>query len=378
MDGRTGIIGGLFVLSLGSTMGCDSSDGSMTTKWVERSGSASIVAGMSLGDGESWVVTDTGELKGWGRRFCDASGCPEPFEIDPIELETPALAVHANGSNTAALMADGTVLGWGPTMADLLQPEAVDFGGSVVELGMGLDFLCARLDDDQVTCRSIEGTTAPSWLDDFAGLDGAAQLAVGGEHACARLLDEQVICWGSNDAGQLGAGATGSSTITLTSSAAQIEAGGEHTCARLDTGAVECWGSDSEGQLGHQGSGVGSVPLPESAIDLAAGAEHTCAIGTSGALYCWGSNALGQLGAGSDSPSGIRTVDLGDLRASEIQAGATAWTTFAVLSDGGLRGWGHDDVGQAGYGDRFDSEPGTTWIVGDLPDIPIFIPPENP
>jgi alpha-tubulin suppressor-like RCC1 family protein len=120
------------------------------------------------------------------------------------------------------------------------------------------------------------------------------------------------------------------------------------------------------------------VPLPEPAASIAAGAEHGCAITeTTGSLHCWGSNALGQLGAGEDSSAGIRRVDLGGLRAAAVLAGATASTTFAVLETGGLRGWGNDDAGQAGYGDRMDGVEDETWRIGELPDIPIFRAPKK-
>lgn len=384
MGGNNWSVRGITVMGLLLTTACDEpndgpSDDRERIEITERSGSdpSAIVAGMGLGDGESWVVVASGEVKGWGQRYCDSSGCREPLEIEAIDLGGQAVEVHGNGSFTAALMADGTVLGFGPTAADALAPVPVDFEQWVVELAVGLDFVCGRFAGGEISCRALEGVPAPAWLAGFESIGDAVELTAGAEHACARRASGNVVCWGSNDAGQLGSSsATGTVTIAL-SGATQVAAGGDHTCARLELGEVVCWGSNAEGQLGHPGSEVGLVAL-EPVAQIAAGAEHSCAIGAStGDLYCWGSNALGQLGAGEDSSTQIRRVDLGGLRATAVFAGATAWTTFAVLETGGLRGWGNDDSGQTGYGDRFRGDGQTTRNAGDLPDIPIFIPPDE-
>jgi alpha-tubulin suppressor-like RCC1 family protein len=164
--------------------------------------------------------------------------------------------------------------------------------------------------------------------------------------------------------------------VALAGEAIDVEAGGEHTCALLVSGAVQCWGNNAQRQLGHAGTGPGTVPLPEPVASIAMGAEHGCAVTeTSEQLHCWGSDAHGQLGVGTDSSAGIRRVDLGGQGAMAVFAGANASTTFAVLADGGLRGWGRNDAGQAGYGDLLDGED-ETWRVGELPDIPIFRAPK--
>jgi alpha-tubulin suppressor-like RCC1 family protein len=144
---------------------------------------------------------------------------------------------------------------------------------------------------------------------------------------------------------------------------------------------ARAWGAGPGARRGGRappggGTGVGSVPLPEPVASIAMGAQHGCAVTeTSEQLYCWGSDAHGQLGVGADSSAGIRRVDLGGLGATAVFAGANASTTFVVLEDGGLRGWGRNDAGQAGYGDLLDGEV-EPLAVGELPDIPIFRAPK--
>jgi len=334
-----------------------------------------VVADMAGSDGKSWVVVQTGEVKGWGRRWCDAEGCLEPADIESVELGGPAVEVSSNGGTTAVLLADGLVESWGAA----LDPRPVAFDGPVMQLGVGVGFLCARLSSGAVQCTGSERLAAPSWLESTPlPMAEAVDLTAGGRHGCGLSSVGTVTCWGNNDVGQLGSPvASGPTEVALAGEAVDVEAGGDHSCALLVSGAVQCWGSNAQGQLGHAGTGVGSVPLPEPAAALAVGAEHACAVTeTSESLYCWGSDAFGQLGIGEDSPAGIRRVDLGDQGATAVFAGAGAWNTFAVLEDGGLRGWGRNDTGQAGYGDLLDDGGDEVWRAGNLPDIPIFRAPK--
>lgn len=357
--------------------GCDHAEPSMdpvTTSF--RSANSTIATDLAPGDGETWVVLNTGEVMGWGLRYCGANGCSAPADIAPLDLPGPAQRVHANGYYTAAVMGDGTILGWGLGIADPSAPQVVEFAAPVTALTMGADFMCAQLDDGRVQCQGITGLAEPGWYDGFELGGPVLALTAGAHHACAQVSSNTVTCWGDNDSDQLGvSGASNPTTLTLGGSITQLTAGGEHTCALLDTGAVECWGANAEGQRGHDGSGIDSVPLSESITEIAAGSDHTCALAQTGNLYCWGSNDLGQLGAG-DEIGDVRQVELISRTATHVIAGPTARTTFAVLDDGGLRGWGFDDVGQTGYGDLLDNGP-TTRTPGDLPDILTYEPPEK-
>lgn len=344
-----------------------------------RSASSAIVADMGLADAESWVVLESGQIKGWGARYCSGGECLAPAEIATLEFDEPAIEVHSNGESTVALLADGTVYTWGDTLAQTLAPQPLDsFDNAVDALALGEDFVCGLLQGGDVQCLATGGGAPPPWLAGVELPNQVVAVTAGASHACALDDAGAVTCWGDNGSGQLGSPyATGPTPIALPVAATQVSAGGEHTCALLETGAVRCWGSNSAGQLGYAGTGIGSVPIDESIEQIAAGAAHTCAIAQpSGDLYCWGSNAEGQLGQGDDLGGGIRKVDLAGQAADRVMAGPTARTTFAVLDHGGLRGWGLDDVGQMGYGEQLDDDT-TTRAVGNLPDIIIYQPPVN-
>ena len=71
-----------------------------------------------------------------------------------------------------------------------------------------------------------------------------------------------------------------------------------------------------------------------------------------GSLKCWGDNRTGQLGDGTQISTQIytdSTVDVtGITNAAEISTGKRC--TCAVLSDGGVKCWGNNKVGQLGNG----------------------------
>ncbi len=104
---------------------------------------------------------------------------------------------------------------------------------------------------------------------------------------------------GGSAGGATSGGAAGGSTIR----AAQVVAGRLHSCLLTTTGAVQCWGAHEVGQLG-TGATLSTTtyptpqPLPaitSGATALSSSIDHTCAI-VSGSARCWGRNGEGQLG----------------------------------------------------------------------------------
>jgi len=94
---------------------------------------------------------------------------------------------------------------------------------------------------------------------DQVPLTGIVQLSARGDHACVVTASGGAKCWGSNSAGQLGAGPMGyglyrtaARDVTgLTSGVVAIaSAAGEHTCAIVTGGGVKCWGANFYGELG--------------------------------------------------------------------------------------------------------------------------------
>jgi cysteine-rich repeat protein len=163
----------------------------------------------------------------------------------------------------------------------------------------------------------------------------------------------------------------------------EVAAGEAHTCARLSGGIVKCWGLNNYGQLGledvfprghnaaHMGANLPAVNLGQypdgkdkTALAIAAGVNHTCALLSDGLVKCWGYNNLGQLGSGTLSigPYGDAPGEMGDiLPAVKLGTGDTAQAiaagygyTCALLSGGDVKCWGYNFYGQLGQGDNVD------------------------
>jgi len=187
----------------------------------------------------------------------------------------------------------------------------------------------------------------------FSGEEGArahrTRLSTGQQHTCAILDDGTVSCWGHNNFGQLGFGTT---TTRLTPvpvsnlvTAVSIAAASFHTCAvlSLSTGAVRCWGLNDSGQLGNGATTSSSVPVPVSGLTnvvaLAAGGVHTCAVRVDGTVWCWGAAVAN----GSASASSV-PVKVNISGAVSITAGADH--SCALMANSQAKCWGQNSYGQ--------------------------------
>jgi alpha-tubulin suppressor-like RCC1 family protein len=183
---------------------------------------------------------------------------------------------------------------------------------------------------------------------------------VGDRHTCGLGEDGAAFCWGSNDAGQLGIGITGTPPLFSNLSPIVVAGGlsflrgtsGEaHTCAVTLVAVAYCWGSNDAGQLGSGGSGVNPSQVGGSnAFNLlSAGVKHTCGLTTGGRVFCWGSNAEGQIGVGPatgpfQSPQPVAP----SLTFSSIAAGELHSCGATTTREGYC--WGSNVQGQAGLG----------------------------
>ena len=202
------------------------------------------------------------------------------------------------------------------------------------------------------------------------------QLDSGWGHTCALYENKRVRCWGSNLSGELGLGHRYNigddesplvgGFVDVGAYVEQISLGNGHTCAILGDQSVKCWGENSSGQLGlgHRRD-IGDNELPSSILSLAlgepirqvgAGGGFTCALTESGQVKCWGGNYYGQLGQShqldlgdsfDETSSTFTAVKLG-ARATKISVGTSH--ACALLAEGRVRCWGHNNYGQLGYG----------------------------
>ncbi|MFO0586856.1 MAG: hypothetical protein U0441_04925 [Polyangiaceae bacterium] len=332
-------------------------------------------------------------------------------------------AISAGGYFTCALLGEGVVKCWGENaygdlgtsdldnrgdapdeMGDHLHPLDLGAGRAATAVVTGFAHGCALMSGGSVKCWGHASVGQLGLGDtedrgDSPGEMGTAlpavplgdtkpvqMLAAGADHTCALFEGGKVKCWGFNYSGQLGLGDTlkrGAAAGEMGGAlpyvnlgegvkARQIVAGGSHTCALFTTGKVKCWGDNTNGELGlgdhtsrgktpgQMGDALPYVDLGagRTAVQIAAGWDHTCALLDDGAVKCWGHNDFGQLGLGDTESRGNSLSDMGDhlppVNLGEgltvVQIAAGVGHTCAV-TDVGVKCWGRNDLGQLGLGD---------------------------
>ena len=326
-------------------------------------------------DNGYWVtcaILDNGDLVCWGwnrhgqlgngqdgggnANCCEFDNTSEPIDLG---LGRTAVAVSTGGHHTCAILDNGELKCWG-----------WDQNGQLGDAGGTGSFVNAP----------------PSNAIDLGLGRTAIAVSAGQHHTCAILDNSDLKCWGRDDSGQLGTPGNGVNLAEPQSTpinfgpgrtAVAVSAGVHHTCAILDNGELKCWGGDSHGYLGRgisapyaDGSDYSLVELhepPSTAIDLgpgrtavavAAGGYNTCAILDNDEAKCWGHDRYGQLGIGGagnndyysyESSPPSNPIDLGVGRTA-VAIDNNYHHTCAILDNGDMKCWGHDDHGQLGNG----------------------------
>lgn len=367
--------------------------------------SASGVAAVAAGSSHTCALTTAGGVKCWGDNSSgelgDGTTTERHIPVDVPGLTSGVASVAAGRSHTCiATLADGAKC-WGrndagqlgngtvtdyltpnPTPTDVCANAACDSSLSdVVSIAAGDSHTCALGAAGGVTCwgrngdgQLGDGTTANRATPVVViGLEsGVAAISAGGFHTCALMTSGGAKCWGKNGEGQLGDGRSCGLECTapvdvsgLSSGVAAIAAGGLHTCALRTDGGVLCWGFNFDGQVGDGTSGnIRTTPAEVFGLDsgiAAIGANgsfrgHACALTTQGGLKCWGDNAVGQLGDGSTTDRHV-PVDVTGLTSGVAAVVPGSGHTCAVMRTGGLKCWGDNSRGQLGDGtseDRHD------------------------
>jgi len=183
------------------------------------------------------------------------------------------------------------------------------------------------------------------------GLDNVNGLAAALDFTCALIQTGAVKCWGSHQYGTTPVDVAGLSNATA------ITAGVGHSCAVTGAGGVECWGRNRYGQLGNGTTTPTYTPtdvigLTSGVRSIAAGNSHTCAVLTGGGVKCWGYNQLGNLGDGTttDRWTPVSVVGLSDV----VAVAGGLRHTCALTAGGGVKCWGFNWFGQLGDGTRID------------------------
>lgn len=149
--------------------------------------------------------------------------------------------------------------------------------------------------------------------------------------------------------------------VIATNAAAQIKpmvsVGYQHSVALRNDGTVLTWGSDQSGQLGAGAlpfeTTPGNVPNLSGIQSIAAGVTHSLAIGTGGTVWTWGSNDAGQLGDGSTNNRSNPVLVPGSSGALRVCGGASY--SLALRSDGTIWAWGENFYGVLGNGTQVSS-----------------------
>ncbi|GMV14316.1 MAG: hypothetical protein HS104_19300 [Polyangiaceae bacterium] len=296
------------------------------------------------------------------------SGLAEVARADASAHHTCAVTrdarLHCWGFNGEGELGQGKVTGLEEDPADLL-PRSVSGLEPVREVAAGNGFSCALLESGSARCwgtnyagqlgagfASLEDSPSPL---DVVGLS-AESLFAGWDYTCALRASGTLACWGAGE--QLGTGAalekaTSPVNVSL-NDVTYAAAGVNHACALTSDGKLWCWGRGSDGQLGVATASeevlLAPVLVPVSGVKaLALGFAHSCALDAAGSVSCWGRNDWGQLGVGALVDK--TTAPLGVALPERIVELAAGWDHSCALGESGaLYCWGANDRGQLGQG----------------------------
>ncbi|HEU4883410.1 MAG TPA: Ig-like domain-containing protein [Longimicrobium sp.] len=332
-------------------------------------------------------VAEDGKTYCWGRNDAGQLGTGATTDLSEpgqVSGSVSFTSLALGGAHTCALTQAGAAYCWGSNAQGQLgtgsttpasTPAAVSSEHTFLRLTAGEAFTCGITTGRDVLCwgdnaagqlgdGSNDDRLTPTAIATVPGGSEFGALDAGKEHVCGTVTDEtnvvyRTYCWGSNSAGQLGHGFTGTESNTPVVAASNpflfrqthIAAGDEHTCAIARGGSVSCWGSNAAGQTG------GILNL-SNMIMITAGAEHSCALTSGDALFCWGSNAAGQGGhPGAGGPGPVQVsgdwdmVSAGGMHTCALQEGLPVDT-----EPGYGYCWGNNTYGQLGNGTRTSSE----------------------
>lgn len=293
---------------------------------------AGTVTELAQGEGHGCAIVD-GIAYCWGNA---PPGNGAPMSAMPVQaiLPTPVTSIGCGESFTCAVAAGdvycwgvdtGGALGNGASTMTLPTPTGVSLPGSALSVDAGNDHAFALLAGGTVwgwghndSGALGTGSMTPANHEvPVQSLISGAQPRIAGWHACVVDTTGAASCWGLGSRGQLGDGLNASSASPvavsgLDSGVTTIMTGGgplslDATCA-VQAGETWCWGSDTFGRLGNGSTADESVPrrvdgIPADTVELALGYDHSCARSASGELRCWGRGDLGQLGDGNAANS---------------------------------------------------------------------------
>ena len=291
----------------------------------------------------AWGTNNRGQV---GNGTATTSGCDCVSSPVSVSGVSSAAQISGGGEAALALLADGSVVGWGD-----------DTYGQIGDGGSGESLV-------PIPARELP--------------HGIVAIDVGGSHSLALLANGTVLAWGEDASGQLGVPPGGLETCFINScrrtpapvpglsSVVAISTSESSNLALLADGTVMGWGDDRYGQVG-DGTGIASgcrcVPTPvavpgvKGAMAISSGTEGGAALLADGSVRDWGTNIEGQIGNGTIAAGGCYCVGptaVSGLTGVKALTGGSRFR-LALLADGTLRGWGANNVGQLGQGSTSES-----------------------
>lgn len=335
-------------------------------------GTGRTVTKFSLGTSHACAILDNNDLKCWGAGGNGRLGYGNTTakgdnanemgdNLLPVNLGTgrTAVEVAAGGSHTCALLDNASVKCWGNgasgklgkgstaslgdganEMGDNLLPIDLGTGRTATKIVVGLDYVCALLDNATVKCwgenqRGQLGKDSLNDLGDGAGEMGDSLTAINigagrtatdiiglYETVCVKRDDNTMICWGRNNQGQVGKGATGGANSAIGDAAGEMAAiaainmntgfgtlstmftMGRAACAMDTVNVVKCWGYNAYGQL-LKGNTTNSTSPPAAVMNFGTGLvpakiqatlDTTCVLFTNHRIKCFGRARTGTAG----------------------------------------------------------------------------------
>ncbi|NBB84479.1 MAG: hypothetical protein GVY28_13890 [Alphaproteobacteria bacterium] len=198
-------------------------------------------------------------------------------------------------------------------------------------------------------------------------------------HGAFLTDDGDVYTWGFAGFGRLGLGEVADRQVTVprkitgdldAAEVRVIDMGNGASFAITADGTLWAWGQNSNGQLGLGDREAREVPTAVEALSAAtvvavsSGTSHTLALTADSEVFAWGAARDGQLGAPDaldsdgdpvrrvESPVTVEGLPEG---VPVVAVTADTKTSYAVLADGRVFGWGEGEFGQLAQGtDRGD------------------------